>query len=206
MTDLLPHVLAAAAGGIVVWLLARQQRSVLLERLRARDADVVRLEARVSQATGESSLLRGERVALQTEMARLQTTIEKERQANAEKLRLLDEAQARLSDAFKTLSAEALQNNNANFLHLAKATLERFQEGAKGDLERRQQAIGELVLPLRESLQKMDDKIREVETAREVAYASLSDHLKGLASTQTNLERETAKLVGALRSSSTRGR
>ncbi|HEY4596304.1 MAG TPA: DNA recombination protein RmuC, partial [Thermoanaerobaculia bacterium] len=72
--------------------------------------------------------------------------------------------------------------------------------------DRRQQAIGELVHPLKESLQKVDEKIRQIETAREVAYASLSDHLKGLASTQTHLERETAKLVGALRASSTRGR
>ena len=182
-------------GGVLVWLVARQQRSVLVERLRAREAEV----ARLAQAAAEAGRLREERAVLQT-------TIEKERQANAEKLRLLDGAQARLSDTFKALSSEALSNNNANFVHLAKATLEKFQEAAQGDLERRQQAIGELVHPLKESLQKVDDKIREIETAREVAYASLSDHLKGLASTQTHLERETAKLVGALRSSSTRGR
>ena len=206
MTDFLTYVLAVAIGGLVVWLLARQQRSVLLERLKARDADVARLEGRVSQATGETALLREERVALQTEVARLQTTIEKERQAAAEKLRLLDDAQTRLSDAFQALSAEALRNNNTSFVHLAKATLEKFQEAAQGDLDRRQQAIGELVSPLKESLQKVDEKIRQIETAREVAYSNLTEHLKGLVSAQGNLERETAKLVGALRSSSTRGR
>jgi len=206
MTDFLTHALAIAVGGLVVWLLARQQRSVLLERLRSRDADVARLEGRVSQATGETALLREERVGLQTEVARLQTTIEKERQAAAEKLRLLDEAQARLSDTFRALSSEALRNNNTSFVHLAKATLEKFQEAAQGDLDRRQQAIGELVSPLKESLQKVDEKIRQIETAREVAYSNLTEHLKGLVSAQGNLERETAKLVGALRSSSTRGR
>lgn len=140
------------------------------------------------------------------EVARLQTTLEKERQAHAEKLRLLNEAQAQLSDAFKALSAEALRDNNASFLHLAKATLERFQESARGDLEKRQQAIGELVQPLRESLQKVDEKIREIETARAVAYSSLTDHLKGLAASQVNLEREAAKLAGALRAPTVRGR
>ncbi|MFL6237149.1 MAG: DNA recombination protein RmuC [Thermoanaerobaculia bacterium] len=204
--EVLIPTLTFLLGGVLVWLMARQQRSVLAERLRAQGADATRLESRLSEASGEIALLREERVGLQTQTARLQTTIEKERQAAAEKLRLLEEAQARLSDTFKVLSSEALSNNNANFLHLAKATLEKFHEGAKGDLERRQQAIGELVHPLKESLQKVDDKIREIETAREVAYASLGDHLKGLASMQTNLERETAKLVGALRSSSTRGR
>ena len=138
--------------------------------------------------------------------ARLETVIEKERQASAEKIRLLDEAQDKLSDAFKALSSEALQSNNASFLHLAKATLERFQETARGDLDLRQQAIGELVKPLRESLEKVDQKIHEIETARAVAYSGLTEHLKGLASAQANLERETAKLVGALRAPSARGR
>src|SRR6185369_14206581 len=38
------------------------------------------------------------------------------------------------------------------------------------------------------------------------AYSSLSEHLKSLTSAQGSLERETARLAGALRSSSTRGR
>jgi DNA recombination protein RmuC len=194
MSVLIPS-LTFLLGGVFVWLVARQQGSVLAERLRAREGEV----ARLTPIAAEAGRLREERAVLQT-------TIEKERQAAAEKLRLLDEARERLTDTFQALSSEALRNNNTSFVHLAKATLEKFQEAAQGDLDRRQQAIGELVLPLRESLQKVDDKIREIETAREVAYASLSDHLKSLASTQTHLERETAKLVGALRSSSTRGR
>src|SRR6185436_15621751 len=93
------------------------------------------------------------RPAAQAEIARLQTTIQKEREAAAERLRLLTDAQARLTDSFRALSADALRDNNTSFLHLAKATLEKFQETAKGDLDLRQQAIGELVKPLRESLE-----------------------------------------------------
>ena len=107
---------------------------------------------------------------------------------------------------FKALSAEALRDNNEAFLHLAKATLETAQERARGDLELRQQAIGDLVRPLHESLEKVDRKIQEIETARAVAYQSLTDHLKALAAAHTSLERETAKLAGALRSTSARGR
>jgi DNA recombination protein RmuC len=137
---------------------------------------------------------------------RLQTIIQKEREAAAERVRLLQDAQARLSDSFKALSSEALQNNNASFLHLAKATLETFQESARGDLELRQQAIGDLVKPLRESLEKVDQKIQEIETARAVAYSGLTEHLKSLAAAQSSLERETVKLVGALRAPAARGR
>ena len=183
--DALTHILALVLGAAAVWLIVRQQRGAL--------------EARLAEVSGESVRLREERAVLRT-------TLEKERQTAAEKIRLLDEAQARLSDTFKALSSEALQNNNASFLHLAKATLERFQETARGDLDLRQQAIGDLVKPLKESLQKVDQKIQEIETARAVAYSSLTDHLKGLASAQSNLERETTRLAGALRSPTTRGR
>jgi DNA recombination protein RmuC len=199
MVAVVTHALAVVLGALVAWIVARQrgrsERSVLRERLRARE-----------EVAAERDGLRRECSALQAEAARLETTIEKERQAAAEKIRLLDEAQARLSDAFKALSAEALQNNNANFLHLARATLEKFQETARGDLDLRQQAIGDLVRPLKESLAKVDQKIQEIETARAVAYTSLTDHLKGLASAQANLERETTKLVGALRAPAARGR
>jgi DNA recombination protein RmuC len=137
---------------------------------------------------------------------RLRTLLDAERQAAGEKLRLLNEAQAKLGDAFKALSAEALKSNNESFLHLAKSALGTFQETARGDLEKRQQAIGELVKPLRESLDKVDQKIQEIETARAVAYSGLTDHLKTLAGAQASLERETTRLVGALRNSGTRGR
>jgi DNA recombination protein RmuC len=139
-------------------------------------------------------------------LARLETTLAHERRDAAEKIRLLDAAQARLGDTFKALSSEALQGNNAAFLHLANATLERFQESARGDLERRQQAIGELVAPLRESLDKVDRKIQEIETQRAAAYAGLTEHLKTLGTAQASLERETVKLVGALRAPAARGR
>lgn len=177
----LPLLISFVLGAGLVWLLMRP-------------------------AVAEAARLREERASLQADAARLRTTVEKEREASTEKLRLLEDAQAKLSDAFKALSSEALQNNNASFLHLAKATLEKFQETAKGDLELRQQAIGELVKPLRDSLLKVDQKIQEIETARAVAYGSLTEHLKGLATSQANLERETVKLVGALRAPAARGR
>jgi DNA recombination protein RmuC len=199
----LTYSLAVIAGAFVAWVLVRQrgrfERSMLAERLRARDGEAGQLRARLAEVSAEAERLREDRAVLRT-------TIEKERQAAAEKLQVLGEAQTKLSDAFKALSAEALQNNNASFLHLAKATLEKFQETARGDLDLRQQAIGDLVKPLKESLHKVDQKIQEIETARAVAYSGLTDHLKGLAAAQANLERETTRLVGALRAPAARGR
>ena len=69
-------------------------------------------------------------------------------QATREKLALVDDAQRKLTESFKALSAEALKSNNQSFLDLARTSLEKFQESAKGDLDKRQQAIVELVKPV----------------------------------------------------------
>ena len=60
--------------------------------------------------------------------------------------------------AFKALSADALARNNQAFLELARAALAQTQEAARGDLEKRQQAIAEMVTPVRASLEKVDSQ------------------------------------------------
>jgi len=108
--------------------------------------------------------------------------------------------------AFKALSADALAHNNQAFLDLARATLAQTQEAARGDLEMRQQAIVELVAPVRNSLDKVDSQIQELEKARAGAYAALHEQVRGLVETQSQLRAETGKLVTALRTPGVRGR
>ena len=117
----------------------------------------------------------------------------------------LEDARRKLADTFKALSAEALQSNNRAFLDLAKATLDRAQEAAHGDLQRRQQAIAEMLGPVRESLDKVDSKMRDLETARVGAQAALAEQVRALLETQGQLRTETGRLVTALRSPSVRG-
>jgi DNA recombination protein RmuC len=118
----------------------------------------------------------------------------------------LDDARQKLADTFKALSAEALQTNNQAFLDLAKTTLEHTQETARGDLALRQQAIADLVRPVRESLAKVDGKIQDLETARAGAYAGLSEQVRALLETQTQLRTETGRLATAFRAPNVRGR
>jgi DNA recombination protein RmuC len=140
------------------------------------------------------------------ERAVLHERLQNKEQQYKELQTALDDSRQKLADTFKALSADALQSNNQAFLDLAKAALERTQETARGDLELRQQAVADLVRPVRESLAKVDAQIRELETARAGAYAGLSEQVRSLLETQTQLRSETGRLASALRAPSVRGR
>ncbi len=107
---------------------------------------------------------------------------------------------------FRSLSSEALERNNRNFIDLAKATLEKYQEGAKGDLEKKQQAIDELLKPMKEALVKLDQGINHIEKERKADQQSLKEQVKSLLETEKQLKHETSNLVKALRTPLARGR
>jgi len=213
--------LGLVLGGVVVWLVLRPrikheydrarsefeaERATLVERLQGKDQQTRKLEADLSGLNARLAEFQNENASLLAQISSLETQLNAERKASIEKLGLLEDAQTNLSDAFKALSAEALNKNSQNFLSLARETLGHFQETAKGDLDTRHKAIGELVQPLKESLEKVDTKIRELESSRASAYSSLTEQVRHLATSQVQLQTETSKLVNALRSPIVRGR
>ncbi len=130
--------------------LREEQRSESERRAAAEEKNrrIPGLEATVEQRDEVISRLQGEKSDITARLSESETRLVEERKAAEEKLALIHEAERKLSDAFKALSAEALSGNNQSFLELANATLARFQEGARGDLLARQKAIDELVKPL----------------------------------------------------------
>ena len=197
LDDILAVGAGFAAGLAVTFVFMRQRQQLALARLEAaKDAELAAEAA--ENAVRESDT--------KARLAALEAQLGEERKSAGEKLRLLEEAREKLSDAFHALSAEALRQNNQSFLDLARTALEKFQEGARGDLDRRQQAIGEMVRPVRESLEKVDSKINELEKARAGAYESLTGQVRMLVDSQNLLRTETGNLSRALRSPNVRGR
>ena len=197
-------------GAVSLWFISRakinSEFATLVERLAGKEDQVRQLREALERESAHTEELRNENSRTAQELAALQTRLEDERRVNQEKLALLTNAEEKLADAFKALSADALRNNNQSFLDLAQQNLEKFQETAKGDLERRQSAIDELVKPLKESLEKVDDKIGALEKTRVDAYAELREQLKTMATSQSQLQSETGNLVKALRVPHVRGR
>lgn len=123
-----------------------------------------------------------------------------------EKNLFLKQESERQAQTFKALSHDALERNSQSFLKLAGATLEKFQEAARGDLEKRQQTISEMVAPMKESLQKLDQGLRLIEKERKGEQQMMQEQLRSLVETERQLRHETATLVKALRSPIARGR
>lgn len=198
------------AGAAACWLGGRakseSERAVVAERIQGRDNQIEELKKTLDAETGKNTKLAEEAASARAQLAEEKARAEENRKAAEEKLALLDQAQKRLSDSFQALSAQALQSNNESFLHLAKATLEKYQDGARTDLETRQKAIDEVVKPLRESLVKVDAKIQDLEKGRVAAFATLAEQMRSLNDSQLLLRAETGNLVRALRSPQVRGR
>ena len=208
-------------GGLFVWLTNRSklkheydraraevdtERATLIERLAGKEEQVRELRQAVEREVSQSDGLRTENAQALAELSALTARLDEERKASMEKMELLSNAEEKLADAFKALSADALRSNNQSFLDLAKENLQKFQETAKGDLDQRQQAIDQIIRPLKDSLEKVDTKIGELEKTRAGAYSELREQVKALATSQSQLQSETNNLVKALRVPHVRGR
>lgn len=150
-----------------------------------------------------------QRVALremELQQVALEHQLAAEQKATLERQGLFEDAEKSLRDAFQSLASEALNRNNQSFLELAQTKLGQFQQTASQELAQRQKAIDSLVAPIMESLGKVDSQLHQVEKERRGSHESIKKHLELVASSQRDLQNETANLVTALRKPGVRGR
>lgn len=190
---------------LVIGLLLGGGLVALALNSRLRDA-----QARLAARETELAVVREEKSALAIRRAELEIALEKDKALFAERQETLEAARDSFADAFKVISADALAKNNQSFLELARATLEAQQAAAlaaaKTDLDKRQQAIGEMVVPVKATLEKFEMQIQGIEKSRIDAYATLTEQVRQMSEAQGALRAETGNLVKALRAPQTRGR
>jgi DNA recombination protein RmuC len=192
-------VIGLLFGSVIAWLVLRSRTATLNTRLSLMEkeltgekADLARLQQAYTEAVAGK--------------ARLESTLEAERKTSDEKDEFVTRASEELRNAFKAMASDALNSNSSSFLVLAKERLERFQTEARGDLENRQKAVADMVAPVRDSLNKVDAQIQQMEVARGDAYGELRAQVQSLITTQKELQSETGNLVRALRTPNVRGR
>ncbi|MGH2915099.1 MAG: DNA recombination protein RmuC [Solirubrobacteraceae bacterium] len=154
------------------------------------------------RALGAETARAGE---LTLEVDRARTALGHERELAAQRLAAVTDAQERLSASFKALSAEALQSSMAQLSELARAQLQATQSEARGDLEKRQQAVEQLVAPLRDQLGRVDGQLTRLDQERRESRGRLEAQLRTLSETGERLRTETGALVTALRKPNARG-
>ena len=189
--DILLLLAGLLVGAALGWFIAQSRSAALAERAKLQAADLEIARARLAE--------------IETLKSKIENELAAERASAAERIAALTDAHERLTNSFKALSADALRSNNQSFLELARETFGKLHQQSADDLGKRQQAIDSLVKPLKESLEKVDAKIGEIEKARAGAYGQLSEQLKSLGTAQLSLQAEASKLTTALRSTTTAG-
>jgi DNA recombination protein RmuC len=146
------------------------------ERASAEKAEMVRRsEGTLADALAKRDALWTEKLQRVQEVAagKLESAL-REHEAVKQQLAQMD---AKMREAFASLSREAMEKNSAQFLTMAEQKL-----------EAKRSAVDELVKPIAETLKRTDDKLAVIESAG------------------TSLKEETGRLVRALRDPHVRGR
>ncbi len=122
-----------------------------------------------------------------------------------ENLQQLRDNHAQMSDSFKAMSAEALDASVRQLSELARTQLQSSQAETKGELEKRQLAMEQLVRPLKDQLQRVDQQLLTLNKERHQSQGMLAERMRQLAEANEKLRSETGALVTALRKPNTRG-
>jgi DNA recombination protein RmuC len=186
-------------GSLIAWLALRSRTAGLGAHLALMEKELGAEKARLAR-------LQQDYTELIAAKARLESALENERKTSNEKIELVTRASEELRNAFKAMASDALKSNNSSFLVIAEETLKRFQSQARGDLDARQKAVADMVAPVRDSLNKVDAQIQQMEVARGDAYGELRAQVQSLITTQKELQSQTGNLVRALRTPNVRGR
>ncbi len=191
-------------GSIAGWMIARARQY----------ADSAHTQMLIAQSHGEAATARAEAAHARTEAAQARSDIAEARseaaaaqaeaaQVSAEVARAIAQRDAAL-DRVREISADRESMIN-HFRVLSAQTLDRQGQAADAQAEIRLKATEQLMSPVRESLERFNSRLTEVEKERAAMSAELRSQVSYVQQTGETLRRETAALVNALRKPQIRG-
>jgi len=138
---------------------------------------------RIPDLEKEVAVLRMETLRFQGMVGELQATLDNERESAGEKLRLLTDAKEALSNQFKALAGEILEEKSKRFA------------------EQNQESLGNLLAPLKTQLSDFKAKVEEVYVKEGEARAGLKAQVETLAQLNQTISEEAKNLTSALKGS-----
>ena len=143
--------------------------------------------------------------AAEVRAARAQADLDAAQASHAARVRTLESAQEVMSAHFRSLAADALAANNAQFLGLAEQRLRAAQVAGAAELAQREDAVRSLVEPLTATIERVQAELTTAEKARLASTSALQEQLRGMREASEVLRAQTGDLLTALRSSQVRG-
>lgn len=118
----------------------------------------------------------------------------------------IEEAKTAMLDTFKSAAADALGQNNRQFLDLAFTQFTAHKTEAGNDLDNRKKAIEDLLKPVKEAIETYKAKVEELGNNSSISFGKVAEMMEKIQATHSSLQRETGALVNALRNPRVRGR
>ncbi len=174
-------VVGLFVGAGTVWLILRALTIRLTEQLTASQQNVKRLTSEHDALAVLRNQLTIEKQELSTEIAKLTTTLELERSQAEEKLEFRKNAEEQLSNRFKTLASEILDDKSRKFTDQNKINLDQLLE------------------PLKVKITEFQGKVQEVYIQEGKDRSALSEQVKQLMTLNNQLSEDAHNLTRALK-------
>lgn len=182
------------------------ERQSAAQRVRDDQERLSLLQAAVAGLERDHKAALSEAAQAREAAARSDAQAAAERRAFDDRLKAYEDAEARLTTAFESLSGKALEGSTKHLLDLAATRFETLRTEAGRDLAIRQTEIAGVVDPMKATLQRVEQTLAAVEQARAEDKGRLSTELGTMAALHQELRDETRRLTRALQVPHVRGR
>jgi DNA recombination protein RmuC len=193
-----PHAIAFLAGLLLMFLIMRvrigraeARREAVDQQLRTanNDAASLRTQAEHWRSRCEQAM---------TQAGSLEAELRTRKEDQEEEIQHITQIRTQIETELKALSVKALSDNQAQFQNFANQLMDSDRQKAVSEMETRRAAVDSLIEPLRDSLDRYERGLREMEQARRAEHGNLTNELKKVVSGQLEVRSEASKLARAL--------